>query len=122
MTNKFSLILGSLLMFCAVSFAQKNITLTVFVKAPKTDSATNITLQLYLLPDTVLTSTQAAKNGRADFRVQSFSKYLLKTSSVSFESTESIIGVTDKPANNSIVLKRKNTTLQNVVVVSRKPL
>jgi len=122
MTNKFFLILGSLLMFCAVSFAQKNTTLTVLIKAPKADSATNITLQLYLLPDTVLTSTQAAKNGKADFRVQSFSKYLLKTSSVSFENTESIIGITDKPANNTIVLKRKNTTLQNVVVVSRKPL
>ena len=122
MTNKFFFILCTLLIFQLITFAQKNTTLTVFLKFQNSDSAGNITLQLYLLPDTVLISSTIAKNGKADFQVKPFSKYLLRTSSVSFENTESIINVTDKPVNTTIVIKIKNTTLQNVVVVSKKPL
>ena len=122
MTNKFFLILGMLLVFQLITFAQKNTTLTVFLKFQNSDSAGNITVQLYLLPDTILIKTTIAKNDKVDLQVKSFSKYVLRTSSVSYENTESIINVTDKPVNTTIVVKRKNTTLQNVVVVSKKPL
>ncbi len=122
MNNKFFLILIAVLMYPCISFAQKNTTLTVFVKSAKTDSAINITLQLYLLPDTILISTKVARTGKADFQVKSFSKYLLRTSSVSFENTELMVAITDKNINTTITVLRKNTTLQDVVVVSKKPL
>lgn len=122
MTNKFFLTLIIMLLFGHIVFAQKNTTLTVFIKSAKTDSAINITLQLYLLPDTILINTRIAKPGKNDLQVNAFSKYLVRTSSVSFENTENLINVTDKPVNTTLVLKRKNTTLQDVVVVSKKPL
>ena len=122
MANKFLLILITLLIPGYIAFAQKAPTLTVFVKSAKTDSAINITLQLYLLPDTILISSKVAKTGKADFEVKPFSKYVFRTSSVSFENTEQVINITDKPINTTVILKRKNTTLQDVVVVSKKPL
>ncbi|MEO7305821.1 MAG: outer membrane beta-barrel protein [Ferruginibacter sp.] len=122
MANKFFLILITALMCGHIAIAQKNTTLTVFIKSAKTDSVINIFVQLYLLPDTVLTGTGITKTGKAEFQVKAFSKYVLRTSSVSFESTEQVINVTDKPLNTTIVLKRKNTTLQDVLVVSKKPL
>lgn len=122
MTNRFFLILITLLISSSLAVAQKNSTLTVFLKFQNPDTTGSITMQLYLLPDTILTDTKIVKIGKADFQVKSFSKYLLRTSSVSLEKTESIINVTDKPVNTTIILKRKSTTLQNVVVVSKKPL
>jgi iron complex outermembrane recepter protein len=112
----------SLLLFAFIAFAQKNTTLKVIVTFPKTDTATGVTLQLYLLPDTVLITSKAVNNGVASFTVNSFSKFLLRLSSVSFENTEKTIAVTDKPVTTTFILKRKNTTLGNVVVVAKKPL
>ena len=122
MTNKFFLVLITVLMFPCITFAQKNTALTVSVKSSETDSAINITLKLYRLPDTILISTRIARTGKTEFQVKSFSKYLVRTSSVSFENAELMVAVTDKPVNTTIIVKRKNTTLQDVVVVSKKPL
>jgi outer membrane receptor for ferrienterochelin and colicin len=122
MTNKFFLLTIIVLIQGHTAFAQKNTTLTVSVRSAKTDSAINISLQLYLLPDTVLTGTRIAKNGKAEFQVKHFSKYLLRASSVSFENSETIVNVADKPVHSSITVKRKNTTLQDVAIVSKKPL
>ena len=111
-----------LLVFPASSVAQKNTTLKIFVKLPKSDSAANVTVQLYSLPDTVLMTTKVALNGTVEFSVKAFSKFLVRLSSVSYENAERAIGVAEKPVTISFILKTKSTTLQNVVVISKKPL
>jgi hypothetical protein len=105
-----------------LAFAQKTTTLSVSVNLPKADSSASVTLQLYLLPDTVLITTKSANNGITNFNVKVFSKYLLRVSSVTFENTEKIINIPDKRVTASFVLKRKNTMLGDVVVVAKKPL
>lgn len=122
MTHKLALLSGSLLLVCCTTFAQKTTTLKVAVTFPKADTANNVTIQLFLLPDTILVSSKVTGNSTADFTVNTFSKFLLKTSSVNFENIEKIISVTDKPVTASLVLKTRNTTLGDVIVVSKKPL
>ena len=61
-------------------------------------------------------------NGAASFTVNSFSKFLLRLTSVTFENTEKVISVIDKPVTTTFILTRKNTTLADVVVVAKKPL
>lgn len=104
------------------SFAQKTTTLQVSVNLPRTDSAASVTLQLYLLPDTSIITSKAANSGITGFKVKQFSKYLLRVSSVTFENTERTIGVLDKPVTVTVNLKRKNKTLEDVVVIAKKPL
>jgi outer membrane receptor protein involved in Fe transport len=122
MTNKSALLLCSLLLICCTTFAQKNTTLKVTVTFPKADTSNNVTLQLYLLPDTILVSSKVTSNGIAGFSVNTFSRFLLKVSAVNFENSEKTISVTDKPVTASFILKTRNTTLDDVVVVSKKPL
>lgn len=110
------------MLFTSIAFAQKTSTLKVFINFPKADTSASVTLQLYLLPDTVLVSSKAVNNSAANFTVKSFSKFLLKLTSVTFENTEKTIAVTDKPVTTTFILKRKNTTLADVVVVAKKPL
>jgi len=122
MIRKSALLFSSLLLLSGLAFAQKTSTLKVMLNFPKADTSNSVTLQLYFLPDTVLVSSKAVNNGTASFTVKSFSKFLLKLSSVTFENTEKIISVTDKPVTTNFILKLKNTTLGDVVVVSKKPL
>jgi outer membrane receptor protein involved in Fe transport len=111
------------LFFCSFpAFTQKTTTLRVNVSVPKTDSSASVTLQLYLLPDTATVTSKPAAAGITGFTVNQFSKYLLRVSSVTFESTSKTIDVTDKPVTVILNLKRKNTTLEDVVVVAKKPL
>ena len=122
MIKKFVFFFSSLLLLSCFAFAQKTTTLKVMLNFPKADTSSSATLQLYLLPDTILVSSKAATNGVTGFTVNSFSKFLLKVSSVTFENTEKTISVTDKPVTTTFILKTKNTTLKDVVVVSKKPL
>ncbi|MBL7701606.1 MAG: TonB-dependent receptor [Ferruginibacter sp.] len=122
MTKKIALLFGSLLLVCCITFAQKTTTLKVTVTFPKADTSNNVTLHLYLLPDTVLVSSKVTTNGFAAFTVNTFSKFLLKVSSVNFENSEKLISVTDKPVSANFLLKTRNTTLGDVVVVAKKPL
>lgn len=112
----------SLLLLSSFALAQKTSTLKIIAVFPKADTSNNITLQLYLLPDTVLVSSKVANNSVTSFTVNSFAKFLLRVSSVTFENTEKIIAVTDKPVTINFILKTKNTTLGDVVVVAKKPL
>jgi len=121
MIKKSALLFSSLLLLSGLVFAQKTSTVKVSLNFPKADTSSSVTLQLYILPDTVLVGSKAVNNGAASFTVKSFSKFLLKLSSVTFENTEKIISVTDKPVSTSFYLKLKNTTLGDVVVVSKKP-
>ena len=122
MTRKTVLLFCSLLFLSSLAFAQKTTTLKLIINFPKADTSGNITLQLYLLPDTFLVSSKAANNGTASFTVNTFSKFILKLTSVTFENTEKTITVIDKPVTITFNLKTKNTTLGNVVVVAKKPL
>ena len=122
MIRKRVLIFSSLLLLSGLAFAQKISTLKVMLNFPKADTSNSVTLQLYLLPDTVLSASKAVNNGTASFTVKSFSKFLLRLSSVTFENTEKTISITDKPVTTTFNLKLKNTTLGDVVVVSKKPL
>lgn len=110
------------LVFSKITTAQNTTSLTINLSSLKKDSLSNITLQLYLLPDTSLATSQVYKTGGNRFSVNKFSKYIVRISSVGFESTEKMVAVADKPIGISIPVKRKTTDLQNVTVVSKKPL
>ncbi len=111
-----------LLLFSTTAAAQNTTRLAVTLSSAKKDSLTNITLQLYRLPDTTLVSSQVYKTGGNSFSVTSFSKYIIRVSSVGFEATEKTVSVTDKPVAISIPVKRMTTSMQGVTVVSRKPV
>jgi hypothetical protein len=122
MIRKTVLFFTWLLLSGSLAFAQKTSTLKVITTFPKADTLNSVTLQLYQLPDTILVSSKLTNNGVASFTVNSFSKYLLKLSSVTFENTGKTISVADKPVTTTFILKRKNTTLGDVVVIAKKPL
>ena len=110
------------LLFAKISTAQNTTSITVNLSSFKKDSLADITLQLYLLPDTSLVASQVYKAGGNRFPVNRFSKYIVRVSSVNFETAEKMAAVTDKPAVVSITVKRKTTNLQTVTVVAKKPL
>jgi iron complex outermembrane recepter protein len=117
--------IGILLLLLAGSkivTAQNTTSLTVNLSSPKKDSLTNITLQLYLLPDTSLVTSQVYKAGGNRFSLNNFSKYIIRISSVGFEAEEKMVAVTDKPVAVLITVKRQITSLSTVTVVSKKPL
>jgi outer membrane receptor protein involved in Fe transport len=122
MIKKNVLLFSSLLLLSCLAFAQKTTSLKIILNFPKADTSNSVTLQLFLLPDTVLVSSKAVNSGTAGFTVNTFSKFLLRVTSVTFENIEKVISVTDKPVTTIFILKRKNTTLGNVVVVAKKPL
>ena len=118
----------ALLVFCSLFFitfhayTQKTTTLRLTVSLPKADTTASVTVQLYLLPDTSIITSKPAVAGITNFTVKQFSKYLLRVSSVTFENTNTSFEVLDKPVSVILNLKRKNTTLEDVVVVAKKPL
>ena len=60
------------MLFTSIVFAQKTTTLKVNITYPKADTSASVTLQLYLLPDTILVSSKAVNNGAANFNVKTF--------------------------------------------------
>jgi len=104
------------------SVSAQQITIRVAVTVSKTDSFPPATVQLFSLPDTLPVSKQIAKPEGNSFAAAKFSKYLLKVSSAGFAETEKIIAVTDKTVTVPVQLKKKIKGLDEVVVVSRKPL
>jgi iron complex outermembrane recepter protein len=100
----------------------KTTTLKVYIQSGKNDSVYNSSIQLYLLPDTTLQATQLFKPGGNSFTVTHFSKYIIKASSIGFETVSKTINVTDKPVTAALFLKRSTTNLKAVTVVAKKPL
>ncbi len=100
----------------------KTTSLKVFVQSTKNDSVNNATLQLLLLPDTVLISSQVFNKVGNSFVVEHLSKYMIKVSCIGFEAATKTINISDKPVTTSFLLKRSTTNLQAVVVVSKRPL
>ncbi len=102
--------------------AQQTTSLQVNLLSAKNDTLNNINVQLYLLPDTSLADTKIYSGKSLSFTVNKISKYIIRISSSSFESADKLLAVIDKPAIITITVKRKVTSLQNVLVISRKPL
>jgi len=105
-----------------VTAQTKKPALKVFVQTAKNDSVNNATLQVYLLPDSVLLSSQVFNKTGNSFLVKPFTKYLITVSCVGFETNSRIASITDKPVTTTVVLKRNTTSLQTVTIVSKKPL
>ncbi len=111
------------MVFCLqLTYAQSNTALQVFLRSAKNDSLNNLTVQLYLLPDTGLVTTKAAHNNTASFTVKKFSKYIVRVSGIGFENAERYVGIADKPLAITFFMKRNVKGLANVVVVAKKPL
>lgn len=111
------------LFFCFNFFAAAQKTsINVQVAVNKTDSFPPATIELFRLPDTNLVSTQVAKQQGNSFTAEKFSKYLIKISSAGFAAMEKTVAVADKETSVTIQLKKKIKGLDEVVVVSRKPL
>jgi len=111
-----------LLVLVKTATSQNTTSLSLNLSSLKKDSLINITLRLYRLPDTSLVSSEVYKQGGNKFSVNKFTKYIIRSSSVGFEETEKLVTVADNPVAVSIIVKRKTTDLQNVTVVSKKPL
>jgi len=112
-----------MLLYIQHSQAQtKNTTLKVFVQSAKNDSVSNASLQLYLLPDTTLITSQLYNKNGNSFSVNQLSKYFVTISCIGFETTSKTINIIDKPVATTIILKRNTSSLQSVTVVSKKPL
>jgi iron complex outermembrane recepter protein len=114
---------AALLLCMHFAYAQnKTATLKVFLQTAKNDSATNASIQLFALPDTSLVTSQVYNKGGNSFSVNTFSKYIVRISCIGFETTDKTINIADKAVSATIALKRSSNSLQNVVVVSKKPL
>ena len=111
-----------LLAFAHASAAQSVISLTVNLSSSPKDSLNDASITLYKLPDTTQAGSQLYKPGGNRFTLNTYTKYLLRVSSVNFLPVERMIATTDKPLSLSIPVKRKTTDLQDVTVVSRKPV
>jgi len=110
-----------LFVFITASFAQKT-TIEVQLSVNKTDSFPPATIQLYSLPDTILATSQIAQPQGNTFSVNNFSKYLFRISSAGFAETEKTIAVANKNVVVQLQLKKKIKGLDEVVIISRKPL
>ncbi len=119
-------ILTALLMLLCMQYAHaqnKTTTLKIYLQAAaKNDSVNNTTIALYILPEDSLVSTQVFKKEGNIFSVNQFSKYIIKASSIGFETVNKTINITEKPVAVTLLLKRSSTNLQSVTVVSKKPL
>jgi iron complex outermembrane recepter protein len=111
-----------LLCLIAVPAWAQQLDLRVQLSAVKGDSVPSATLQLYKLPDTVLLATRMYREGMPGFPVERLSKYLLKVSATGYATWEQPVAVIDKPSVIPVTLKRSVKQLDEVVVVSRKPL
>ncbi len=111
-----------LILFFPTSLIAQKATIRVQLSVNKTDSFPPATLQLFALPDTIPASSQLAQPGGNSFAVNNFSKYLLKISCTGFVETEKTIAVADKSISVPIQLKKKIKGLDEVVVISKRPL
>ncbi|MBL0357603.1 MAG: outer membrane beta-barrel protein [Chitinophagaceae bacterium] len=109
------------IIFSVPASAQKT-TIRVALSVNKADSFPPATIQLYSLPDTLALASQLAKAAGNLFAVNSFTKYVLKISSSGFAETEKMVAVTDKSIAVTVPMKKKIKGLDEVVVVSKKPL
>lgn len=95
--------------------------LQVNIQYPKNDTGSNSTIRLYLLPDTLLSATKLIQT-KERFPVTIGASYLVRISSAGFEDATRTIIITATQNILNVALKRNVKALQDVVVISRKPL
>lgn len=120
MTQKTGVIL--LLLFMGLAAGAQTVPLQVAVKSAGRDTVHNASIRLFSLPDSVLIESQIARTPKNTFTVPVHKLYLVEVSAVSFATVRKAIAVADKPVSLSIGLTAVSRTLENVTVVSRKPL
>ena len=96
--------------------------LTVTLTSAKNDSLYNITVQVLLLPDSNVVGSKLFNGKPVSFVVKSNRNYLVRVSSTSFEKTQKLVFLDDKPTSVQLFMKRKVSSLQNIVVTAKKPL
>ncbi len=110
-----------LILVCSRTVAQ-SVRLQITVKTPGKDSATNASIQLFSLPDTILQQSQISQPGKTSFLVHPYASYLLRVSSVGFETAEKTVAVAAKPVSVTIEPVTRKNELKEVTIVSRKPV
>jgi len=111
-----------LLLFFGLAAGAQTIPLQVAVKTAGKDTASNASIRLFSLPDSTLLQSQVAQSPKNTFAVQPRRLYLVEVSAVSFETARKAIAVGDRPVSVTLGLSAVHRTLENVTVVSRKPL
>ncbi len=111
-----------LLAFGRPLFAQSVVDLTIHLASEQKDTVTETSIQLYRLPDSLFISSQLYKPGGNRFTLNTYKKYLVRISSVNFQTAERVVTSTGKPITLAISLKRKTTDLQQVTIISKKPV
>ena len=110
------------LVLAETAAAQNNTTLSIQLRTAGKDPLSTITVLLYSLPDSSLRVSALYKPDTISFSVKPYSKYLVRISSVNFEAEEKAVSIADRPLLIQLMVKRKVRDLQNVTMVSRKPL
>jgi len=117
------ILLGVLCFLASTFFANaQTVVLHLNIKNPASERLDNTTLQLFLLPDTILQTSKILKIGTIDLQVNKFTNYLVRISAIGLETIERRVDITDKDLTINVLLNKKPTSLQTVVVVSKKPL
>lgn len=109
-----------LLLVCTQSFAQ-TVKLQVRVIDDNKEAVQNASAALYRLPDTVLVTKKIIQS-ETEFAVAKNSDYVIKISAVGMLDVLQVIAVAGKDSSITIEMLRKIGNLDNVTVVSRKPL
>ena len=120
MTYKLRLFI--LFFFVSATLLAQQIPLRVTIASLQHNIVAGATLQLYTLPDSVLTHSQTALLKGNTFLVKPFSSLLLKASIVGYDAIETTLVVKDKPVQLALVFKQQLTSLKSVEIVARKQL
>ena len=120
MTPKSGVII--LLLFLGLAAGAQTVPLQVAVKTAGKDTVSNASIRLFSLPDSTLLQSQVAQPPKNTFAVKPRRLYMVEVSSVSFETVRKSIAVGDKPVSITLGLSAVHRTLENVTIVSRKPL
>jgi iron complex outermembrane recepter protein len=106
---------------CCQHVAAQTTTLTVKTNFLKKDSS-NATVTITDVNDSTKVVTKETINNTAQFTVPQFSKYTISVTAVNFVPKTYIANITNKAFNVNFSMARQTTTLQGVVVTTKKPL
>ena len=108
------------LMICMQSFAQ-TVKLHIVVTDDKQETVLNASAVLYRLPDTILLK-KIIVQGETFFNVKPKTNYVLRISAAGMQDTLQTIYVNEADARIIVQMRHKISNLENVTVVSKKPL
>src|SRR5258705_3291795 len=116
------LLLSALLTLLFQVISAQTTKLDIFLKSGSNDSLPNATLQIYSLPDSLLTLSKIGSSGQHIFYLKSHSKYLVSISAIGYYPESRSISLTDKAFTLTVTLRLNSSTLNTVTIVSQKPL